>query len=70
MTKLCEDCGEEIPDRRLKLIPSTIRCVICQSLNDIFKYKMKTVGFGDEPTIARDKETWEVLKKQKKVKDI
>jgi DnaK suppressor protein len=28
---LCEDCGHEIPPRRLQVIPSATLCVACQS---------------------------------------
>ncbi len=27
----CIECGEEIPQRRLELIPAALRCVACQS---------------------------------------
>lgn len=27
----CEDCGEEIPPRRLEALPGARRCVVCQS---------------------------------------
>ena len=66
----CEKCGDEIPPKRLELIPNTTLCVHCKSKNDEFKYKMKTVGRDDEPTIAKDKKTWEKLKKQKKLGNI
>jgi phage/conjugal plasmid C-4 type zinc finger TraR family protein len=28
---ICEDCGHEIPPRRLQVIPGTTLCVTCQS---------------------------------------
>jgi hypothetical protein len=51
-------------------VPNTTLCTECQKANDVFKYKMKTVGFNDEPTIAKTKKDWDILKKQKKVRDI
>ena len=27
---LCEDCGEDIPAERLKIVPGAVRCVLCQ----------------------------------------
>lgn len=66
----CEECGDQIPPKRLRLVPTAKRCVDCQSTEDVFKYKMKTVGYNEEPTIARTEDHWKVLEKQKKVKDI
>lgn len=69
--RLCEECEEPIPLGRIELIPNVRFCVECQHLvGDVFQYKMKTVGFNEEPTIAKTKEHWEVLKKQKQVRDI
>ena len=31
---LCEDCGDEIPDKRLQLLPSARYCAECQSRLD------------------------------------
>lgn len=31
---LCDDCGEVIPDDRLKSIPGALRCVSCQTHNE------------------------------------
>ena len=28
----CEDCGEQIPPKRIEALPNAIRCVACQSL--------------------------------------
>lgn len=28
----CEDCGEPIPENRIKAVPGTTRCVQCQEL--------------------------------------
>lgn len=70
MNRICEECDKPIPVKRLELVPNARLCVQCQSENDVFKYKMKTVGFDQSPTIARDKKSWELLKKQKQVKDI
>jgi len=30
----CEDCGEEIPAARLRVIPNAACCVQCQSIRD------------------------------------
>ena len=30
----CEDCGEEIPERRRLALPGTRTCVVCQSERD------------------------------------
>lgn len=68
--KLCEECEKEIPAARLKLVPETTFCVKCQSKDDVFKFKMKTINRDDEPTIARDKKTWDKIKKQKKLSNI
>jgi phage/conjugal plasmid C-4 type zinc finger TraR family protein len=32
--RVCEDCGEEIPEARRKALPGTRTCVSCQSLRD------------------------------------
>lgn len=69
-TKKCSECGENISLARLRIIPHTTMCVECQKENDVFKFKMKIVGFDDEATIARNKKDWDLLKKQKKVRDI
>jgi len=37
--KLCEECGEEIPIKRLEANPTAIKCVPCLSQNDIERYK-------------------------------
>ena len=34
MVGLCEDCEEEIPDKRLKLMPYATLCAECQSKQD------------------------------------
>jgi len=70
MQRLCSQCNQQIPPKRLELIPSTTCCADCKSDEDVFKYKMKTVGFNDTPTIAKNKKEWELLRKQKAVKDI
>lgn len=28
---ICEDCGKQIPTRRLQVIPGATRCVLCQA---------------------------------------
>jgi Prokaryotic dksA/traR C4-type zinc finger len=28
--RLCEDCGQEIPKKRLKALPGAVRCVVCE----------------------------------------
>jgi uncharacterized protein (DUF1499 family) len=66
----CKECDNSIDRRRLALVPTSSLCVECQSVEDVFKFKMKVVGFNDEPTIARSKKHWDVLKKQRKVQDI
>lgn len=66
----CSKCQDPIDPRRIRLIPATSLCVECQSESDVFKFKMKTVGFDDRPTIARDLKSWSLLKKQKQTKDI
>ncbi|MDG4811674.1 TraR/DksA family transcriptional regulator [Hydrogenovibrio sp. 3SP14C1] len=30
----CEDCGESIPQQRLQLNPTTLRCVDCQTKSE------------------------------------
>ena len=30
LVKYCVDCGELIPEARLKIVPGTLRCVKCQ----------------------------------------
>lgn len=66
----CEECLETISQKRLVLMPFTRFCTQCQSEQDVFKYKMKAVGFDDEAKIAKNKKDWDLLKKQKRVKDI
>jgi len=29
---ICEDCGQAIPEKRLKMFPNAIRCLICQEV--------------------------------------
>lgn len=31
VTHYCIDCGEPIPESRLKAVPNTVRCLDCQS---------------------------------------
>lgn len=65
----CSECGDDITQRH-KLTKSII-CVNCkQDKKDDFKWKMKTVGFNETATIAKTSKDWEVLRKQKAVKDI
>lgn len=66
----CIECNIDIPLARLKLVPSTTLCALCKTYEDDFKFRMKTVGFNDEPTIAKTRQSWDLLKKQKAVKDI
>ena len=33
-TEYCDDCGEEIPERRRVALPGTRTCVFCQSSRD------------------------------------
>lgn len=68
--RACDQCGEEIPPKRLELVPNAELCVKCQSKKDVFKYRMKTVGFNDTPTIAKNEEDWKLLEKQTQLKDI
>lgn len=70
MDIFCEECSESISEKRLILLPRTRFCTDCQSNQDVFKYKMKAVGFEDEAKIARNKKDWDLLKKQKRVRDI
>lgn len=37
---VCEDCGHEIPPRRLQVIPSTTLCVGCQSRRETSRTPM------------------------------
>ena len=69
-SRCCEQCGEEIPKKRLEIIPNAEYCVRCQSRKDVFRYKMKTVGFDDSPTIAKNEKDWKLLEKQSRLKDI
>jgi hypothetical protein len=66
----CTNCNEPINPKRLKLVPETKYCTECLSTSDVFKWRMKTVGFFAEPTIAKTSKEWDSLKKQKKVQDI
>lgn len=67
---LCEDCGEQIPLARLRIVPDTTMCVDClQASGDIFKYRAfptnvtsKTLGGVEE--ICKTKEQFERLKEQ------
>ena len=69
--KYCKECGQLIPERRVELIPNVKYCVQCQQLGgDIFRYKMKSVGFDEEPKMAKTEKDWKLLKKQRKVRDI
>ena len=64
-----EECDKDIT-KRFELTGSPL-CAGCKELlGDDFKWRMKTVGFNEEPTIARTEEDWKVLEKQKQVKDI
>jgi len=31
---LCADCGEAIPEKRLRIVPDACRCVGCQEIED------------------------------------
>jgi hypothetical protein len=64
----CRKCGKDIT-KRYELTQSDL-CVECKSEEDDFKWKMKEVGWSDEPSIAKTKKEWDKLKKQKKLKDI
>jgi hypothetical protein len=37
--KLCIDCADEIPEDRLRLAQSTMRCVSCQEIHEIGWYE-------------------------------
>lgn len=37
--RLCEECGEPIPTKRLTINPDTTICVPCLSENDVARYK-------------------------------
>lgn len=40
MQRECEECGEDIPEARLKLVPETTMCVECLTESgDVQKYK-------------------------------
>ncbi|MGR6980824.1 TraR/DksA C4-type zinc finger protein [Testudinibacter sp. P27/CKL/0425] len=30
--RFCEDCGEQIPEKRVRILPYCVRCVDCQEL--------------------------------------
>jgi DnaK suppressor protein len=47
----CDECGEEIPQQRLKLLPFVVLCVDCQR-------KMERVR-GSRPSAAKPVERWE-----------
>jgi len=32
---ICDDCGEEIPQARLDLVPAAVTCVGCQEAHDV-----------------------------------
>lgn len=40
---LCDECGEEIPQRRRELLPHAIRCVDCQHIVDVFNRRYRHV---------------------------
>lgn len=68
--RLCEQCEKEIPEARIRIQPEAILCVPCKQEDDDFKWKMKHIGRDDSPTIARNKEDWNKIKKQKKLGNI
>lgn len=39
----CDDCGEEIPERRQQALPGTRTCVTCQSSRDA---SLRSVGIN------------------------
>jgi RNA polymerase-binding transcription factor DksA len=41
----CVDCGNDIPDVRLEVMPSTLRCLECQKQNELRQ------EFAEEPII-------------------
>ena len=64
-----EDCDLDVT-KRFELTRSPL-CASCkEDLGDDFKWKMKKVGRDDEATIAKNEKDWDLLKKQKELKDI
>lgn len=39
---ICEDCGEEIDEDRLRVLPYAIRCVDCQEKHEISAFRPKS----------------------------
>jgi len=39
----CDDCGEDIPERRRQALPGTRTCVACQSIRDA---TLRSVGIN------------------------
>ena len=44
----CEDCGEEIPKKRLKALPGAFRCVVCEEAR-----RLPPPRFEDLPPTVR-----------------
>lgn len=42
-SEFCDDCGEEIPERRRTALPGTRTCVACQSTRDA---SIRSVGIN------------------------
>jgi|LauGreDrversion4_2_1035121.scaffolds.fasta_scaffold222810_3 phage/conjugal plasmid C-4 type zinc finger TraR family protein len=44
----CEDCGEDIPEQRRKLVPGVQLCIYCQTKLERFKANYRQPGGNSE----------------------
>lgn len=73
MTKECEDCGDDIPKKRLEVVPDTTLCVACQEQNDVFRVRaivaQNEEGDNEIAGFVKSKDSWEKLNSYKKDPD-
>lgn len=67
----CEECGEQIPAARLKVVPNTTMCVPCQEKNDVFRVRavitQNEEGDNEIGGIVRDKASWDKLETYREI---
>lgn len=63
MPKFCSECEDEIPRERLRIVPNTTLCVVCQEDDDVFRTRAVIVqneeGDNEIGGFINDRDKWE-----------
>jgi hypothetical protein len=66
--RLCKRCGEQIPERRLAVLPDTRLCLACsQEIGGDFKTYAVPEHTGKPGSLKRNYGSWTVVRKRRPI---